>query len=52
MECLKLITSSDYANKRIGYLALTQIFNEENELLLLATHRINNDLKSSVNDLY
>lgn len=48
MESLKLITSNEYANKKIGYLALTQLFNEKSEVLLLATHRMHLDLSSDV----
>lgn len=48
MECLKLITTSNFADKKIGYLGLTQLFNEKSEVLMMATHRIRTDLQSSV----
>ncbi|KAL4478341.1 hypothetical protein ABPG72_009577 [Tetrahymena utriculariae] len=44
MECLKLITSQNYGNKRIGYLGLCQLFHENSEILMLATNRIHIDL--------
>ncbi|EGR32940.1 hypothetical protein IMG5_065960 [Ichthyophthirius multifiliis] len=49
MECLKLITSSNYGNKRIGYLGLCQLFHENSEVLMLATNRIHLDLNHSNN---
>ena len=47
MDCLKLITSNSFADKKIGYIALTQLFYEKNEVLMLATNRISMDLQSS-----
>ncbi len=48
IECLKLITSQNFADKKIGYLGLTQLFNEKSEVLMMATHRMRTDLQSSV----
>jgi len=47
IECLKLITSQNFADKKIGYLGLTQLFNEKSEVLMMATHRMRTDLQSS-----
>lgn len=47
VECLKLIASSKFCEKRIGYLALCQLLDEDSEILLLATNSIKNDLNHS-----
>jgi len=47
IECLKLITSQNYSDKKVGYLGLTQLFNEKSEVLMMATHRMRSDLQSS-----
>ncbi|KAJ1606644.1 adapter-protein complex 1 gamma subunit [Cryptosporidium canis] len=47
VECLKLIASSKFSEKRIGYLALCQLLDEDSEILLLATNSIKNDLNHS-----
>lgn len=52
IECLKLITSQNFADKKIGYLGLTQLFNEKSEVLMMATHRMRTDLQSSVSFIY
>eukprot|EP00005_Dracoamoeba_jomungandri_P004247 CAMPEP_0174259080 /NCGR_PEP_ID=MMETSP0439-20130205/7962_1 /TAXON_ID=0 /ORGANISM="Stereomyxa ramosa, Strain Chinc5" /LENGTH=834 /DNA_ID=CAMNT_0015342833 /DNA_START=45 /DNA_END=2549 /DNA_ORIENTATION=+ len=44
MECLKLITSPSYSDKRIGYLALSLLLDERQEILMLGTQSIKNDL--------
>lgn len=49
MECLHLITANTYNEKRIGYLALTQLFNEKSEVLMMATNRIRIDLNNPSN---
>jgi AP-1 complex subunit gamma-1 len=49
MECLNLITANTYNEKRIGYLALTQLFNEKSEVLMMATNRIRIDLNNQSN---
>ena len=48
MECLKLITSNSYSDKKIGYLGLTQLFTEKSEVLMMATNRIRIDLQNNV----
>jgi len=40
LECLKLIVSHDYTDKRIGYLALNVLLDENTEVLMLATQAI------------
>ena len=47
MECLKLITSDHYTEKRIGYLGISMIFHEKSEVLMMATNRIRIDLQGS-----
>ncbi|KAF4705763.1 hypothetical protein FOZ63_007490 [Perkinsus olseni] len=48
MDCLKLIASSKFSEKRVGYLGLTQLLDENSELLMLVTNSIKNDLNSKV----
>ncbi|ELP92018.1 AP-1 complex subunit gamma-1, putative [Entamoeba invadens IP1] len=47
MECLTLLSSHHYADKRIGYLALMLLLDETQEVLTLVTNHIHNDLLSS-----
>ena len=47
MQCLKLIISKKYVEKKIGYLALVQLMGEEDELSLMAISSIKADLASS-----
>ena len=47
MECLKLISSSGFPEKRVGYLALTLLLNEQTEVLMLVTNSLKLDLSNS-----
>ncbi|CAJ1410681.1 unnamed protein product [Effrenium voratum] len=44
MECLKLIASNKFPEKRVGYLGLTQLLDENTEVLMLVTNSIKNDM--------
>jgi AP-1 complex subunit gamma-1 len=44
MECLKLIASAYYSDKRIGYLGLMVLMDEKQELLTMVTNHMKNDL--------
>eukprot|EP01114_Cavostelium_apophysatum_P011948 TRINITY_DN2653_c0_g1_i1.p1 TRINITY_DN2653_c0_g1~~TRINITY_DN2653_c0_g1_i1.p1 ORF type:complete len:828 (+),score=234.87 TRINITY_DN2653_c0_g1_i1:127-2610(+) len=44
MECLKLIASASYSDKRIGYLGLMVLMDENQEILMLVTNHMKNDL--------
>jgi len=46
MECLKLISGVHYPEKRIGYLGLTLLMDEKQEVLMLVTNSLKNDLNS------
>mmetsp|Transcript_22524 Transcript_22524/g.49767 ORF Transcript_22524/g.49767 Transcript_22524/m.49767 type:complete len:831 (-) Transcript_22524:121-2613(-) len=46
MECLKLIASSKFPEKRVGYLGLTQLLDENTEVLMLVTNSIKNDMSA------
>mmetsp|Transcript_27506 Transcript_27506/g.49546 ORF Transcript_27506/g.49546 Transcript_27506/m.49546 type:complete len:756 (-) Transcript_27506:1901-4168(-) len=47
VECLKLIASQNFTEKRVGYLGLSQLLNESNEVLMMVTNRIQIDLANS-----
>lgn len=40
MECIKLITSPNYMDKRIGYLGLTLLLTDQEEVLMLVTNSL------------
>lgn len=44
VECINLIASDDFADKRLGYLAATLLLDGSQDLLTLLTNLLNNDL--------
>jgi AP-1 complex subunit gamma-1 len=44
IECINLLASSSFAEKRIGYLALALLLDEKTEVLTLVTNSISKDL--------
>jgi len=44
LQCINLMSSQDFAEKKIGYFALNQLFNETTDMLIMATNQIRNDL--------
>ncbi|KAI0983293.1 hypothetical protein GJ496_001222 [Pomphorhynchus laevis] len=49
LECLKLIASKTFTNKRIGYLGVTLLLDEHQSTHLLITNSLKKDLKSDNN---
>uniref|UniRef100_A0ACD5Z4W5 Uncharacterized protein n=1 Tax=Avena sativa TaxID=4498 RepID=A0ACD5Z4W5_AVESA len=47
MECLKLIAATGYPEKRIGYLGLMLLLDERQEVLMLVTNSLKQDLNHS-----
>jgi AP-1 complex subunit gamma-1 len=47
MECIKLLASARFADKRIGYLALNLLLDEKQETLMLVTNSLQQDILSS-----
>ncbi|KAA8498504.1 AP-1 complex subunit gamma-2 [Porphyridium purpureum] len=47
IECLKLAASQNFKDKRVGYLGLTVLLDENQELLMLITNALKMDLNSN-----
>lgn len=46
VECIKLVSAPSYTEKRIGYLGLSQLLDESNDILMLVTNSIKRDLNA------
>ncbi|OMJ22019.1 AP-1 complex subunit gamma-1 [Smittium culicis] len=47
LECLKLVASNKYSDKRVGYLGVMVLLDESQEIMTLLTNSLKNDLQSS-----
>ena len=43
---MKLIASPDFGDKRIGYLSLSLLVSEDNDIFLLVTNTLKSDINS------
>jgi AP-2 complex subunit alpha len=50
-EAISLITSTKYSEKQIGYLAVTLLLTENDDLLRLVINSIRKDLEDTVNEI-
>lgn len=51
-ECIKLCSSNNYTEKRIGYLGLSQLMDESTDILMMVTTTILRDLNNPQNNQY
>ncbi|OLY81745.1 AP-1 complex subunit gamma-1 [Smittium mucronatum] len=47
LECLKLVASSRYSDKRVGYLGVMVLIDENQEIMTLLTNSLKNDLQNA-----
>lgn len=45
-ECIKCVSSTNFTEKRIGYLGLSQLMDESTEILMMVTQSICRDLNN------
>ncbi len=50
IECVKLVASGNFTEKRIGYLGLSQLMDESSDILILVTSSIKKDLNEKGNN--
>jgi AP-1 complex subunit gamma-1 len=51
VECVKLIASTNFTEKRVGYLGFTQLLNEQDDVLLMVTNTMQIDMNSTNNQI-
>lgn len=49
VECIKLVSAPSYTEKRIGYLGIAQLLDEQTDLLMMVTNSIKKDLNAKDN---
>ncbi|KAJ1660278.1 clathrin associated protein complex large subunit [Dispira simplex] len=47
LECLKLVASARYSDKRLGYLGIMLLLDENQQILTLVTNSLKNDMNSA-----